>query len=1297
MGKKQKIGKVEKRNSGRFKGAKDKNTGGRAEKESEPVVEDHSGVSTPNGDVYRGVPALREQSSVAQEHTPQGCVLGLSNLGNTCYLNSCVQTLLAAPVCREYFHRVKDSDKRSSGIKAGLGILFAATEGVPPADLPRRGKSSSTPALNPHVLYNALCHYAPQFKGRRQQDSHEALRILVDGLKCEIEKEHTFSRNGNCKVARAQRARESISDDNGEVGRENFVDSVFGGELSSCVHCETCHYDSVVTEPFLDLSLPIPDVVPTPKLKGDPRNALGEPSMGERADGQIQAVTAKQRKRLEKKARQGRKDKDAQPAGMDRATDQACGVRGPDRTSTSVTCEPCSDQGDTTAADAHSKVPESLAPSEKVESSDSTVLAPSETVPFVASQTVNMEILETEVAAMSLLDDSVASELGELENFESDAHGMPSLSTAMCQPAYPLQTLNVEGHGRQRGVPSDFNPLLSPSSPGAVKQIRKGSPALTSGHQEGFADSIDALYGGSNQASQDLSPRNRVARMEERLHRQSGGLDLGEGESAEACRGNGSCAECELHKEKSVDQVKDSPVEASPLNSSLSNCNGPSRNLKDPWTADDLQELTLQTCLAAFFSAEEISYCCPRSSEKHPSSLSDTSSDLGLISKGQTAPLKSRSGFGLSTQVVESSIAPAERPAPRRRRVWFSGQQPQVKYIGGSTEQRATDFRRAMEGLAFFRRAMVVDNLQILVKATLKRANYCLSPLGSGKKKNRITSCEGQQKQDQLILELKNENDWQRVDLPVLPMVDVGRIEDPDDEAEQEMVLLKATLLIDFVVDMADTFGLDVLHRLQGSNINLLPDPIHPNKWMVHCLDNENGVWKYPDHSTPPTLTEDENPPPWHVDRLATGDSLEGSSSDSCESANESQSDSDPFQDFFPPSVEDDSLDHLDVTSVAQATSLDQDLDQRHEGSHTNDSLNSRVDDEINPSTVGDKVVESIHGCSSTGGVHNSALGESDSFVDLTKMNLAVPEKLDIERDKRVSAESTGLVRSQCVSKEPKEKKVVESKAHRRYQIHRAPTLLVLHLKRFARTSKGSIQKINAHVPFPFDLDITKYTDAKDSREARYVLVGVVEHQGQLNGGHYVAYIQRGLLCDSGQSMQEARDRQSVGGAEIAVEVSRHDEAMDAAPGVKSPAKSADTIIPPAIVERSWEELLEDEESPPETSSKVAGSLCANSPSSSSNQGESVCSSHNGALQNRKDPTGSSGEAPHRQEDPSQSVGHAVSTGDGSRPQVYWEKVRAKKGPEPVSWYRASDTLVARVTEEAVAKCQAYLLLYMRV
>lgn len=42
----------------------------------------------------------------------------------------------------------------------------------------------------------------------------------------------------------------------------SFVESVFGGDLSSCLRCDVCGYESAMTEPFLDLSLPIPEAGP---------------------------------------------------------------------------------------------------------------------------------------------------------------------------------------------------------------------------------------------------------------------------------------------------------------------------------------------------------------------------------------------------------------------------------------------------------------------------------------------------------------------------------------------------------------------------------------------------------------------------------------------------------------------------------------------------------------------------------------------------------------------------------------------------------------------------------------------------------------------------------------------------------------------------------------------------------------------------------------------------------------------------------------------------------------------------
>lgn len=44
-------------------------------------------------------------------------------------------------------------------------------------------------------------------------------------------------------------------------GTKSFVERVFGGELTSTVMCMECKTVSVVTEMFLDLSLPVADEV----------------------------------------------------------------------------------------------------------------------------------------------------------------------------------------------------------------------------------------------------------------------------------------------------------------------------------------------------------------------------------------------------------------------------------------------------------------------------------------------------------------------------------------------------------------------------------------------------------------------------------------------------------------------------------------------------------------------------------------------------------------------------------------------------------------------------------------------------------------------------------------------------------------------------------------------------------------------------------------------------------------------------------------------------------------------------
>ncbi|XP_076924525.1 ubiquitin carboxyl-terminal hydrolase 2-like [Bidens hawaiensis] len=138
-------------------------------------------------------------------------VKGLLNLGNTCFFNSILQNLLAMDTLRDHYMTL---DGSIQALSAALKELFLETS-----------SQSTTDLVNPRALFDSVCAMAPQFKGFQQQDSHELLRFLLDGL---------------CNES------------------SGIVDTMFGGQTSSSVCCLECGHTSVVYEPYLDLSLSLP-------------------------------------------------------------------------------------------------------------------------------------------------------------------------------------------------------------------------------------------------------------------------------------------------------------------------------------------------------------------------------------------------------------------------------------------------------------------------------------------------------------------------------------------------------------------------------------------------------------------------------------------------------------------------------------------------------------------------------------------------------------------------------------------------------------------------------------------------------------------------------------------------------------------------------------------------------------------------------------------------------------------------------------------------------------------------------
>jgi len=211
--------------------------------------DDDNGVGDVASPVYR-LSALPPPGSSAEALSPPP-VRGLRNLGNSCYLNCVLQSLVATHGVREHFLLTRKPEGGSGG---GLGpepegeLTVALRRLV--HDLHERGGAAHP--IAPTELLQAVSNRHARYGKRAQQDAHEVLRQLLEGVRAE---EIT-----RLKALAAPQKRAGSGGGNGTVEPDprTLIDATFAGELRQSVACLTCGAISCGSEPFLDLSLPIP-------------------------------------------------------------------------------------------------------------------------------------------------------------------------------------------------------------------------------------------------------------------------------------------------------------------------------------------------------------------------------------------------------------------------------------------------------------------------------------------------------------------------------------------------------------------------------------------------------------------------------------------------------------------------------------------------------------------------------------------------------------------------------------------------------------------------------------------------------------------------------------------------------------------------------------------------------------------------------------------------------------------------------------------------------------------------------
>jgi ubiquitin C-terminal hydrolase len=183
-------------------------------------------------------------------------LIGLSNMGNTCFLNSTLQCLFSADTLMSYFAVDKfrsEINPTQAKTKGKLGLAFA--------ELAQRVLTAPNGSVErPSMVKACVSLIAPQFNNFGQQDSQEFLRCLLSGLHDDlnrIRKQPKYEEI-NDNEHDSEEIRSNRWWNNYKQRNDSVVVDLFAGQLKSTVKCNQCGYISTAFDPFMDLSLPIP-------------------------------------------------------------------------------------------------------------------------------------------------------------------------------------------------------------------------------------------------------------------------------------------------------------------------------------------------------------------------------------------------------------------------------------------------------------------------------------------------------------------------------------------------------------------------------------------------------------------------------------------------------------------------------------------------------------------------------------------------------------------------------------------------------------------------------------------------------------------------------------------------------------------------------------------------------------------------------------------------------------------------------------------------------------------------------
>lgn len=193
-------------------------------------------------------------------------VIGLRNHGNTCFINAVLQCLSHTDILAEYF--VLDLYKADLSRRNKINSKKHGTKGEVTQHLALLLKSIWSCQYDPEISNKfklIVDKYGSQFRGNNQHDAQEFLLWLLDkvheDLNTATKKKYKAIKNSYGRPDEVV-ARETM--DNHIRQNDSFVLAVFQAQFRSSLTCPRCLRQSNTFDPFLCVSVPVPQEQPRP-------------------------------------------------------------------------------------------------------------------------------------------------------------------------------------------------------------------------------------------------------------------------------------------------------------------------------------------------------------------------------------------------------------------------------------------------------------------------------------------------------------------------------------------------------------------------------------------------------------------------------------------------------------------------------------------------------------------------------------------------------------------------------------------------------------------------------------------------------------------------------------------------------------------------------------------------------------------------------------------------------------------------------------------------------------------------